>query len=384
MPDIGLGGLMLDYPHSGSAVYAANLIEHLPQHMPEARFHLFTRSVRPDSPAVTSHRLTSPAARLNRGRGVGARADKLLWETVTLPAAAARRRLDLLHSLYFAAPILSTAPVVVTVHDVIPLVLPGYHRTRQSAVYSRFMTWTARRAACVITVSEHSRRDIMRLLRLPEDRVFVTYEAVNERFTPTKEAGEAQRVSSLYGLPERFVLYLGGAERRKNLEMLVRAWARVVDVMRRHDVKLVILADFPPPDPLYPDVPGLIRALGIEKDVVLVPQVHEVDKPAVYRSALAFAFPSRYEGFGFPPLESMACGTPVLSSNASSLPEVVGSGGLLLDPDDESLWAESLIAIASSDRLRAELREKGVRNAARFSWRRTAEQTAAVYRRVLN
>ena len=184
VPEIAIAGLPLDYPHSGTAVYLRNLVSHLPTAAPDLDFRLSVRWARDRLASVPSDRLTTPLAVLNRGQGPGARLDKLLWEMGAWPVAAAMRGAKVLHSPYLAAPLAASAPVVVTVHDVIPLVLPGYHRSRQSAVYSRFMAWTARRAAAIITVSEHTKREIVRLFAVPEARVTVTLEAADTDFTP--------------------------------------------------------------------------------------------------------------------------------------------------------------------------------------------------------
>jgi glycosyltransferase involved in cell wall biosynthesis len=383
MPEIGLSGLLLDYPHSGSAVYTRNLVPLLPAAGPDLDFRLFKRWSGESFRGVAEQRLRTPFAPFNHGHGVGAQLDKLAWEIISLPLAAALRREVLLHSLYFAAPIVAAAPLVVTVHDLIPLILPGYHRTRQSRVYSQLMAGTARRAAAFITVSECSKRDIVQVLDVPEERVHVTYEAVDERFRPDCPADEGTSLREKYHLPERYMLYLGGAERRKNLEMLVRAWHCVVPSMRERGVDLVIVADFPPPDPLYPNVPGLVRELELQDSVHLIPRVDEADKPALYRAALAFCFPSRYEGFGFTPLEAMACGVPVLVSDAASLPEIVGQAAWLLSPGDERAWAEAMLRVTDSPAERQVLRERGLRQAGAFCWERTARQTVDVYRRVL-
>jgi len=384
MPEIGLNGLLLDSPFSGSAVYSRNLAPLLPQVAPDLQFRLYTRDAELEAPGLPSQRLSTPFRRLNRGAGPGARLDKLTWETVALPVASALRREALIHSLYFAAPPISASPLVVTVHDVIPLVLPGYHRTRQSAWSSQLMAWTVRRAAAIITVSQHSKGDICQVLGVPEDRVTVTYEAVDEVYRPNGVEGETDVLRSRYHLPERYLLYTGGAEKRKNITLLIRAWQQAREAMRRHECALVILADFPPPDSLYPDIPRLIRELRLGDDVYLVPRVAQADMPALYRSALGFCFPSRYEGFGFTPLEAMACGVPVVASNATSIPEVVGDGGWLLPPDDIGAWAEAMIRLASSEGERRQLAERARQQGRRFSWRVTAEQTVQVYRNVLS
>lgn len=383
MPEVGLSGLLLDYPNSGTATYTRNLVSRLPAVAPDLSFRLFVRQARIAACGTEMQRLTSPFGVLNRGHGLGARLDKLTWEIVCLPVAAAVRREILLHSLYFAAPPVSPIPLVVTIHDLIPLTVHGYHRNAQAALYSRFMAWTARRADAIVTVSRHSASDIVRLLGVPEHRIHVIYEAADERFSSEFAPEEGELVRERYGLPPRFVLYTGGAEKRKNIETLVRAWAQVKTYMRSSEVRLAIVARFPRPEPLFPDVPALARHLGLEDDVRFVDAVDEEDKPAVYRAALAFAFPSTYEGFGFTPLEAMAAGVPVIASNATSLPEVIGDAGWLLPPDDVSAWAEALRTLVDSDRRRAELRKRGLHRARSFSWRRTAKETVAVYREVL-
>jgi glycosyltransferase involved in cell wall biosynthesis len=153
--------------------------------------------------------------------------------------------------------------------------------------------------------------------------------------------------------------------------------------MRLHGVKLVIVADFPPPDPLYPDIRGLVTRLGIASDVHFIRRIDEDDKPAVYRAALAFCFPSCYEGFGFTPLEAMASGVPVLVANETSLPEVVGDAGLLLPADNVADWSEAMHHIASSPSDREAMRKRGLHWAARFSWQETARKTVEIYRAVL-
>lgn len=383
MGEIALSGLLLDSPHSGTATYTRHLVPLLPAAAPDLAFRLYGRNSAGKLSGVPTRRIQTPLQRFNHGRGPGARLDKLAWEVVSLPLAAALDGASLIHSLYFAAPIVASTPVAVTIHDVIPLVLPGYHRSRQSVVYSRLMAETVKRVAAIITVSEYSKRDIVRVLGVPEDRVHVIYEAAGEGFGRTGLPGEGDRVRRKYGLPPRYLLYLGGAERRKNIEVLVRAWNRIAGKMRQREISLVLVANFPPPDPLYPDVPGLISALGLSDDIAIVPHVAEADKGAVYRAALGFCFPSTYEGFGLTPLEAMAARVPVLAANATSIPEITGSAAQLLPPDDVDSWGEAMVGLVDSERWRRDLVARGTERAAMFSWEKTAAQTVDVYRAVL-
>lgn len=384
MPEIGISGLPLDFPYSGSAVYVRELIHALPLVAPDLSFYLFTRNARRDQ-GTAGAGLISPFGAISRGHAVAGRADKLAWEIGSLPVASGLRRQALLHSTYFAAPLAALSPVVVTIHDVIPLVLPGYHRSRQAQLYSQLMAWNVPRSArAIITVSQHAKRDIVRMLKVPEHRVHVTYEAIDDRFRPNHTPKVIEQMRQKYCLPARYALYLGGAERRKNIETLVRAWAHAAKSLADRELKLVIVAHFPPPDALYPDIPGLVASLRLERDIVLVSSVDEIDKPALYAGATFFCFPSTYEGFGFPPLEAMASGVPVLCSDASSLPEVVGEAAWRLPADDVTIWSEAITYVAESESKRTALSTMGLAQAASFSWKRTAEQTARVYREVLS
>jgi glycosyltransferase involved in cell wall biosynthesis len=377
---VGLNALLLESPHSGTATYTRNLTPLLPEVAPDLAFTAYLRGGDLNVPGVPTIRLRTP---IDGVAGVAAaRASKLLWEETILPAASASRGDSLLHYLYFAAPVVASARTVVTIHDLIPLVMPGYHRSRQSKMYSRFMAWAVKRSEAVITVSEYSKREIIRVLGLPDRRVHVTHEAAAEACSPRAEPGERERLDARYGLPPRFVLYLGGTERRKNLETLVRAWQPLVGQMKELDISLVVVASFPPADALYPDIPRLVRDLGID-GVRFIPAVEEADKPALFRAATVFVFPSAHEGFGLPPLEAMASGTPVVASDATSIPEVVGDAAVLVPPRDIPAWSAAIGEMVRSDALRSDLRRRGIEQAARFSWRRTAEETAAVYHRVL-
>lgn len=384
MAEIGLAGLPLDYPNSGTAIYVRNLFPRLPEAAPDLNFRLFLR--RPRSiftfGQLRAQALRSYSGHEDPGNPVTARLDKLTWETVALPLASALRREALLHMPYFAAPVLSAGKLVVTIHDLVPLVIPGYHRGRASAAYSRFMARTVVRADAILTVSEYSKRDIMRVLGIPESKIHVIYEAVDEQMLPTPDSSSTS-LQIRYGIPASYVLYMGGAEKRKNIETLVRAWKRVAPHMRSEGIVLVIVARFPPPDPLYPDIPALVREIGLSEDVVIVPEVRDCDKLRLYQNARAFCFPSTYEGFGLTPLESMAAGTPVLAANASSIPEIVGDGAMLLPPLDVGAWADAIRGVLTSESERRSLSEAGRRRVALFSWQRAAVETVAVYRAVL-
>lgn len=301
---------------------------------------------------------------------------KLLWEQALWPWRALRDGCHVLHNPYFAAPLLPHPPCLVTVHDLIPLVLPAYARSPLVRWYSALMGLATRRAAVISADSQHSARDAQRLLGVPAERIQVIYLGVEPRFQPA--AGEAAAdLRARYGLPQRFVLYLGGYDLRKNVPRLLRAYARLP-----HLPPLVLAGRLPSPGPLFPDVRGIVRQLGLTGRVEQLGAFPEEDKPALYAAAWAFVFPSVYEGFGLDPLEALACGTPVACSHATSLPEVVGEAAALFDPRDEEALATALERVCLDEDLRRDLRARGPEQARLFTWERTARQTAEVYRRL--
>jgi glycosyltransferase involved in cell wall biosynthesis len=307
---------------------------------------------------------------------------RIMWEQAALPIATMRERLDLLHCPVNVRPVLFCAcPVVVTVHDLIFLLYPrNFHPAKR--LYLTVATGhSVRRAARVIAVSEATRKDLIRLLGVKPERVVTVYNGVGEQFRPLDEdvLGE---FAARQGIKGRVVLYVGTLEPRKNLIMLIRAFRRLTDNPALEDVTLLIVGSkgwyydeiFAAADQSGLVESGRVRFLG------RVPEEH---LPLWYNISSAFVYPSKYEGFGLPALEAMACGTPVIASNTSSLPEVLGEAGILLDPDDVGAWAQAMERVLVDEPLARQMRHKGLRQAGKFSWQRTAQHTAAVYRQVL-
>jgi len=214
----------------------------------------------------------------------------------------------------------------------------------------------------------------------------VTYLAAEARYCPEPDPAAAAEVRARYGLPERYILYLGGYDQRRNVSTLLRAFAELVRRLGPLDEMpyLALAGGLPAVDSdLTPDPRRLVRELGLELQVRCIGRVREEDKPALYRAADLFVFPSSYEGFGLPPLEAMACGTPVVAAEATSLPEIVGSGGMLVRTTDGGAGAEALLSLWRDEPRRRALAAAALEQAARFSWRRTAQQTLEVYSEVV-
>jgi len=315
---------------------------------------------------------------------LGENVEQVWWEQVGIVRAGARERIDLLHCPYWSNPLWSPWPTVVTVHDVIQFVLPEYAWRKISRVYFGLVSRAARRAEAIITVSERSKEDILNLLAVPPERIHVIGNAVDDSFYPVRDAWLLAAVRERYGIGSRFILYFGGFDLRKNVPRLIEAYARLPDHLRR-EYQLVIAGRYQHlGHPLFPDPRETVQRLGLEGNVIFTGQIREHDKAPLYSAATVFAFPSLYEGFGIPVLESMACGTPVVTSNRSALPEVAGDAGLLVDPYDTDAICAGLADLLEQQTLRDELARRGLDRARRFTWRQVAEQTVRVYRQVID
>lgn len=303
---------------------------------------------------------------------------RILWEQSALPLALSRAGVDVYHGPAYGMPALARVPSVVTVHDLAFFRVPETFPRAQGFYLRAATRLSVRRAAALVAVSSHTRRELIDVLGAAPERVHVVPNGADGTFRPLPPADVAAWRRRA-GLPERFFLTVGTLQPRKNVGALLAAQAR----MRATDPDV--------PDLVVAGAPGWgdedprrrVTELGLTGHVHFPGYLPPADLPKLYNAALAFACPSRYEGFGLPVLEAMACGTPVVVANATSLPEVAGAGAILVDPDDIAGWAAALIALAADPARRAEMAEAGLARAARFTWARAARETAAVYRQAL-
>ena len=356
------------YRSAGIHGYIYHLLQHLPAADPEMRYTVFVGEGRP-SPAAG---LAVRASRLRTGRP----ALRVLWEQVAQPAHLRCAGVDLHHAMAFVAPLVAPCPTVVTVYDVSFMHYPAYFRPA-NRLYLRLLTGVScRRARRVIAISESTARDVQAAFGVAAGRVDVAVPGVDARFFAPVSAEEIARFRQEKGLPARFALFLGTLEPRKNLVTLLRAYAALPD----RAVKLVLAGG---KGWLYDEVFAAIEALGLSGDTLTPGYVPGEELPLWYRAAEVFVYPSVYEGFGLPLLEAMACETPVIAADTSSLPEAVGDTGLLVPPADVEAWTEALAHAIKSAGWRAEAGARGAARARAFTWARTAAQTVAVYRRAL-
>jgi glycosyltransferase involved in cell wall biosynthesis len=305
-----------------------------------------------------------------------------LREHVSIPYKLRRLGADLLHTPHYVLPLLCGRASVVTIHDCIHLLFPEYLPNRLAYHYAHFMMGSAvRRSALVFTVSEASRRDILRFY--PEadpDRLLVIPNAIDETMLADPGEEEMMRVQERYQIRGRFILYAGNIKPHKNLHRLIAAFGLLKQSPGHEDVKLLIIGD---EINKYGSLRRSVEGAGVRQDVRFFGFVPEHTLAALYRMASVFAFPSLYEGFGLPPLEAMACGTPVVTSRISSIPEVVGDAALLVDPLSVEEIAAALTRVLGDETLRSEMIERGAARVRAFSWERSAQAIHAGYMRVL-
>ncbi|MBN2549205.1 MAG: glycosyltransferase family 4 protein [Anaerolineales bacterium] len=301
-------------------------------------------------------------------------ARRLIWEQTEFPRLAAREKIDLLHSLHYTHPLILPCASVVTFHDMTFFLYPELHTRSKRLFFPLAIRLSARLAEALIAVSDSTRRDAIRLLNIPPQKIHAVPSGINPEFQPITDAARLEAVRRKYRLPDAFVLFVGLIEPRKNIPLLLRAYARLVSEGTAPDLVLAGRLGW-----LAEDLGQLLQSLGIQERVHLPGYISPEDLPIVYNLARVFVYPSIYEGFGFPPLEAMACGTPVITSATSAMQDYVAEAGILTPPQDEAALTQALQSLLGDAALQHKLSIAGRLQAQKFSWQTTAEGTLRVY-----
>jgi glycosyltransferase involved in cell wall biosynthesis len=360
----------------GLAKYTLNLVTHLLTLDSPAHYCLFVARNQPinelrkqiSTQQVTFIRLQRPTRNI------------FLWDQLFWYSLLKKERIDVFHSPVYGVPLFCPCKKVLTIHDLTPVVFPECIEKFRHKVVFRFNFLTGKFADRIITSSQHTKQDLMGYLHTPEQRITVIPDGVAEQYGVIQDTQAIERLRSRYRLPDKYLLYVGGFDKNKNLDTIVRALQLLVEDQNFPDkVFLVMVGNL---TPQVDALRELVNTCHLEDRVLFTGFVPEEDLIGIYNGAALFVFPSWYEGFGLPPLEAMACGVPVIISNAASLPEVVGDAGIQVDPSSVEELCHAISQVLTDQSLREAMHRKGIARAKLFSWKQTAWQTLNVYRDV--
>lgn len=302
------------------------------------------------------------------------------FEEEYIPASLARDAIEIYHIPQNGIGLSSNIPckTVVTIHDLIPYTMPETVGRGYLLKFLKDIPIIIGAAQGIITVSEFSKQDILRLFPINEDKIFVTPLAADEKYHKMDKEYCREYVKSNYNIIGDFIMYLGGFSKRKNVRSLILAFKHTKDHFDKEH-KLVIIGE--DRDDL-PKLKDMVKSLELESSVFFTGFVKESELPIFYNASEIFVYPSLYEGFGLPPLEAMSCGTPVISSKVSSIPEVVGDAGILIDPNSTEYLEDALLTLSNSEKLKENYSHLGIERAKLFTWKETARKTLEVYKKV--
>lgn len=302
------------------------------------------------------------------------------WEEIDIPNILTNTGMDIYHVPQngIGLPREKTSPFVITLHDVIPFIMPETVGPQYLKIYTKEIPEIIPLCDGIITVSEFSKQDIIKSLGFPEDKIFVTHLAAEDIYYPQNKTLCKNFVKENYKIEENFILYVGGFSPRKNITGLIQAFSKIKPKLKKK-YKLVILGK---KGRSYYDYRDLAYELGLKEDVIFTGYVPVEELPVFYNAASVFCYPSFYEGFGLPPLEAMACGTPTIASNVTSIPEILGDDALYIKPENIDDIAEKLLMLIEDEKLRIEMSFKGLRRSAMYSWKKTAVETINAYRQI--
>jgi glycosyltransferase involved in cell wall biosynthesis len=351
----------------GIGTYIRNLLRHLARLDSQTEFVIFCRPEDRETLAAVGENFR-PVPETSGNYSIA--------EQVKIPWALRREGVTLFHAPHYVLPPLVRCRSVVTIHDVIHLMFPQYLPNRVAFAYAKWsITQAAQRATRIMTVSHSSKRDILRFVDTEPGKIDVIYNAYDERFAIEPREEDVVRVRERYQLADEFVLYAGNVKPHKNLERLIDAFA-IVRKRGLDHLKLVLIGD---EISKYTALRRAVHQHQLHSYVRFLGYLPEETLAVMYRLAGVFVFPSLYEGFGLPPLEAMASGTPVVTSNVSSLPEVAGDAAVLVDPYDPQAIADGIYRVLTDETLRREMVHKGIARAGQFSWEQSVRHVRAIY-----
>lgn len=390
---IGIDLRTLSWSWTGPWRYLRNLLEHLAEIDRENEYFLFLHRDQAEPMIAQSNfektfvgsffngyrllaQLNTSLASTALESILKAQAVDPIFGSLILPVFLRRDRIDVFHSPYHVLPLVKVCPSVVTIHDLAFEIYPGEFSARARVFLKSFTPLAARTADIIIVPSTSVKDNIVQLYHVPQDKIRVIHEAAEEIFKPMDKQESKEKIRLKYHVETDFILFVGFARSRRNIPSLLNAFSAL---KKQYGVKhkLVIVGRY---DSVNTNYPELIKSLGIESDVIHFGHIADKDLPLFYNSAEILVYPSLYEGFGLPMVEAMACGTPIISSNAPPMPEIMGKAGLFVNPFNINQMARTIHDALVDENLQSKLREKSLERSHLFSWRKTAQSTLEAYR----
>lgn len=368
---VGINASKYSEVHTGVGRFTNILCHHISELNSKHDFYMYAANK-----ANQLHKISGRSVHIRRARfNLQSNMLRILWEQVALPYYSSRDKLDLFHYTDHALSVMQEVhPCIITVHDIAFIRFPHlFNRTRR--IYKKFIfEKLINKADIIITPSNSTKKDIKRYCGIDDKKIRVVIYGVEKRFCPISKS-KVEDYRSRNNLPSRMILSVGTLEPRKNIVTLIKAFAKLRE-KGLTDYKLVVAGS---KGWLYKEIFHEIRTSGLQEEVLFLGNVADEDLPKLYNCADLFVYPSLYEGFGLPPLEAMACGVPVITSNTSSLPEVVGEAGIMVDPTDTNSLCEKMCHVLEDSKLRSYMKNNGLERAKLFSWRKTAKQILKIY-----
>ena len=385
---IGINARILQERMSGIPRFTLGLIEGLTASKGKCEIHLFLLKRSFADSAIEEQLSSNPNVFLHFSRWSGDfYFSKALWDLIFVGLESRSHRLDLFIGPSFTIPMVLTCPPVVVVYDITLKRAPLPTGRRLTSLLFRFfqlyvlLPIVMRRAKAVITLSENTRQDLVKEYHIPAEKIYIIPPGVGQKFQQLKDRGRIDEALKRLGIHHSYIVCPSALIPRKNQLMLVEAFAYLQN-LQPGNYRLVILGSAEPG--YLRQVRKRIAYLGLKNKVLIIPSVSEEDLVALYNGAFLCVYPCIYEGFGLPALEAMACGTPVIVANTSSIPEVVGKAGILVDPFNVNEMAKAIHRVLMDPKLQKNLISKGLNRAKKFSWEKTAEKTLALYRNIKN
>jgi len=365
-------------PLTGVGQYVFNLVNSLKKINPENEYHYFYGTY------ISSEIKNEPSKIVNLARRASFKGIIPYWlkysiRRLNLRFPVSKRGIILYHETNFIPVMHFGVPEISTVHDLTAILYPETHPAERVKFFKKRFDKEIHDFRYIIAVSENTKRDLIELTDYPPERIIVIYEGYHRRF---KKYNNDMRIAAYLqgkGLPQKYILFVGTLEPRKNIEFLIRSYSGLEKRLRDEHPLLIAGSK----GWYYEAIFRLVDDLNLQSNVHFLGYIPDEELPLLYNGASLFVYPSLYEGFGLPPLEAMACGCPVITSNTSSLPEVVGAGGVMVNPRDESDLRERMEEVLTDEKTRIEMSEYGLQRAKRFSWDKCARETLEVYRRVV-